>query len=308
MLSAPITPGVPSPLFERSWCHLSRSKTYTRINKIHYLKLILRSLLLVGAIALYLHDPTWFASAGSPSTGLAGFLFLAIVWIVFVPEMIRRFFPNDDESAGCQKQFSRNYQPRTNTTLSEEIARILGRTREEIQKKDFRDALVCALLWIALNATIGVLYVVHLIDAGILIIISMFYAVADIICILFWCPFQTLIMKNTCCAQCRIYNWDYVMMFTPLVFIGGVWSLSLFLCGLALLVKWEVDYYRHPDRFAQETNAYLSCEGCGERLCSHKASVQRLLKEKTHALAQARAQAHETLDRSKDPSRTDRKV
>ena len=133
-----------------------------------------------------------------------------------------------------------------------------------------------------------------------LICISMFYAVSDIICILYWCPFQTLVMKNTCCAQCRIYNWDYAMMFTPLVFIGGFWALSLFLCGFAILLKWEFDYYRYPHRFAEETNEYLSCDGCNERLCTHKASVKRLLADKTRALAKAQTEARAALAKLTD--------
>lgn len=283
------------PFFRTIWGLVSRSRTYTRINKIHYTKLIFRSCLLIAAIALFAIDQHWFPLTDG-HVELAGFIFLAVVWIAFIPEMIRRFFPNEHESAGCQKQFSKNYQPRPQTTLSETIARMLGRTQEEIQKKDFRDVVIIAVFWIALNAIIGVLYFIHLIDAGILIIVSMFYAVADIICILFWCPFQTIVMKNTCCAQCRIYNWDYAMMFTPLVFIGGFWALSLFFCGFALLIKWEVDYYRYPTRFAEETNAYLSCDGCNERLCSHKASVQRLLKAKTSAFIEARTKATSELE------------
>lgn len=303
MLSAPKTARCIVP-HESCQCHLSRSKTYTHINKIHYLKLGFRSLLLMAAIILYVLDPHWFMLEVEWPSKIAGSFFLIAIWIVFMTEMIRRFFPNKNESAGCQKQFSRNHQPREQTTLSEEITRILGRTRAEIKEKDFRDAVVIALFWIVLNAAIGALYFTHVIDAGILIIISMFYAVSDIICILFWCPFQTIVMKNTCCAQCRIYNWDYAMMFTPLVFIADFWSLSLFLVGLALLIKWEIDHYRYPDRFAEETNAYLSCEGCSERLCAHKASVQRLLKDKTHALMHARIQANENLARTTTPSQT----
>ena len=36
-------------------------------------------------------------------------LILVVVWIVFVVEMILRFFPSRFESPGCQKQFARNY-------------------------------------------------------------------------------------------------------------------------------------------------------------------------------------------------------
>lgn len=273
---------------------MSRSRRYSRVSKIHYAKLAFRGLLFVCAVVLLTLDPAWFTS-DEGALHLIGVGFMVVVWVAFIPEMIRRFFPNNDESAGCQKQFMQNYKPREATTLSQEIARILGRTQEEIKKKDFRDVAIIALVWIAANAVIGVLYLTDVLSAGALIAISMFYAVSDIICILYWCPFQTLIMKNTCCSQCRIYNWDYAMMFTPLVFIGGFWAWSLFLVSFAVLVKWEFDYYRYPHRFAEETNEYLSCEGCNERLCTHKASVRRLLADKTHALAKAQAEARAAL-------------
>ncbi|WP_251197955.1 hypothetical protein [Anaerotardibacter muris] len=269
------------------------------MSKIHYAKLAFRGFLLVCAVALLILDPTWFTGDELPYHAI-GIGFTLLVWVSFIPEMIRRFFPNKDESAGCQKQFVQNFKPRPATTLSQEIARILGRTQEEIKKKDFRDVVVIALFWIALNAIIGVLYFTGVLTAEMLICISMFYAVSDIICILYWCPFQTLVMKNTCCAQCRIYNWDYAMMFTPLVFIGGFWALSLLLCGFAILLKWEFDYYRYPHRFAEETNEYLSCDGCDERLCTHKASVKRLLADKTRALAKAQAEARAALAKLTD--------
>lgn len=281
-------------VFRRVNTPLTRSKTYSRISKIHYTKLAFRGLLFVCALVLLIVDPTWISGREEPDH-LWGLIFMGAVWLAFIPEMIRRFFPNKNESAGCQKQFVQNFRPREATSLHQEILRILGRTQAEIKKKDFRDVVIIAIFWIVLNAILGALYLTHVISAELLVVISMFYAVSDIICILYWCPFQTLVMKNTCCAQCRIYNWDYAMMFTPLLFIGGFWALSLFLCGVAILVKWEIDYYRHPSRFAEETNEYLSCDGCSERLCTHKASVQRLLATKTQTIAKAQAEARARL-------------
>ena len=58
-----------------------------------------------------------------------------------------------------------------------------------------------------------------IIDEGVLWLVCLFYGVCDMICILFFCPFQSWFLKNKCCCTCRIYNWDYAMMFTPLFFI-----------------------------------------------------------------------------------------
>ena len=58
-------------------------------------------------------------------------------------------------------------------------------------------------------------------------ILAMVYSVCDMICILYFCPFQTWIMKNRCCTNCYIYNWDYAMMFTPLILVRTWFSWSL---------------------------------------------------------------------------------
>ena len=127
-----------------------------------------------------------------------------------------------------------------------------------------------AVAWIGLNAIIGLLYYVHIIDREILLLISLAYSVCDMICILFFCPFQTWFMKNKCCTTCRIYNWDYAMMFTPMVFIPSLFSWSLLLFALLLLLRWEVSFRRHPERFLEETNCSLDCANCREKLCHHK--------------------------------------
>ena len=92
-------------------------------------------------------------------------------------------------------------------------------------------------------------------------------------------PFQTWFMKNRCCTTCRIYNWDFAMMFTPLVFIPSLYTYSLLGFALALLIRWEVTYRLHPERFSPATNRYLSCANCKEKLCSHKKQLRGFLKK-----------------------------
>ena len=187
------------------------------------------------------------------------------VWVVFVVDMILRLFPSKFESMGCQKQFKRNYEP------------IDGATKP-VNQSWKRTALV-ALVWLALNAVIGALYFLDIFDRGILILIAIGFSVCDIICILFFCPFQTWFMKNRCCTTCRIYNWDFAMMFTPLVFIPGLYTYSLLGCALVLLARWEITYRRYPERFSPVTNRCLDCSRCEEKLCSHKKQLQGFLKK-----------------------------
>lgn len=79
-------------------------RRYTQISKIsllHYMKLMLRSLLLVAALICYIR--------GKASILKNSYVLPMVVWIFFFVEMILRFFPSKLESMGCQKQFWKNY-------------------------------------------------------------------------------------------------------------------------------------------------------------------------------------------------------
>lgn len=115
-------------------------------------------------------------------------------------------------------------------------------------------------------------------------LLSLAYSVCDMICILFFCPFQTWFMKNKCCGSCRIYNWDYAMMFTPLIFVKGWYTWSILILAIGLLLNWELLVVKHPERFSESTNAALSCANCTEKLCSHKKQLQRFLRENRESL------------------------
>ena len=245
-----------------------KHNTVSYISILHQAKLVFRSIGFVGllAIVLYQHlSNTEFLYFDN-----VGFVIVCfIIWIAYLLEMIARFFPNNMESMGCQKQFKINYMP-----LEYDEADII-----EKRKKDNKSAIIIAILWIALVALIGVLYYFGIIDIDIILLICLFFAICDMICILYYCPFQELIMKNRCCVRCRIYNWDYAMMFLPLIYIPHFFTYSLLAASLALLVKWEVEYNRNPERYEVFSNAALSCENCQEKLCSHKTSLQRFIKK-----------------------------
>ena len=233
------------------------SKKISKISALHIVKLILRSLLFLVVLVFYVLDRTEVLTYNV--------LLPAAVWIFFVVEMIFRFFPSKVESIGCQKQFERNYEP-------------IGEGIKPTNQPWFITALV-AVLWLALNAIIGALYYVGIIDLGILVLVAIAYSVCDIICILFFCPFQTWIMKNRCCTTCRIYNWDFAMMMTPLVFVPSLYTYSLLGCSLLLLLRWEIAYRLYPERFSTATNKCLDCSRCEEKLCSHKTQLQGFLKK-----------------------------
>lgn len=235
----------------------------SKISALHYFKLIFRSCLLITATILYIihRADEAYAPFGNLEKKPA---ILGVIWVFFTVGMILRFFPSGNESMGCQKQFKKNFIPTEVSTVKLHSA---------------RSTFAVAAVWIALNAVIGLLYYIKWIDEGILLLICLFYSVCDMICILFFCPFQTWFMKNKCCGSCRIYNWDYAMMFTPLVFLRDSYTWSLLGLALLLLLFWEISIRLHPERFSETTNACLSCSHCKEKLCHHKKQLRYFLKK-----------------------------
>ncbi len=45
---------------------------------------------------------------------------------------------------------------------------------------------------------------------------------------------------NKCCTTCRIFNWDHLMMFTPMLFVKGFSSYSLILVAISVFAAWEI--------------------------------------------------------------------
>lgn len=225
----------------------------TPVSIFHYIKLIYRSLLFLAAFFAYIFGKLDEISSRP--------LIMSVIWVVFVVEMLFRFFPSRLESPGCQKQFARNY---------------IKTGRTDIVMQDNHATVLVALTWIMFNGVIGLLKMSDILDDGFMILLSCAYSICDMICILFFCPFQTWFLKNKCCGTCRIYNWDYAMMFTPLFFVKSAFSWSLLILAVALLLRWEVAVYKYPERFSENTNEYLHCQNCTEKLCTHKKQLKTL--------------------------------
>jgi hypothetical protein len=238
-------------------------KKLTTVSALHYFKLCYRSLLFLLLLVTYIVDRV--RGAGDLTSQLEQRpVIVSVLFMVFTVEMILRFFPSRLESPGSQKQFARNY---------------IKSGRTDIVIPDNNATVLVLLIWICFNGIFGVLYMLGIFDEGIMLLLSSAYSVCDMVCILFFCPFQTWFLKNKCCATCRIYNWDYAMMFTPLFFVAKPYTWGLLGLSVALLVRWEVTFYRHPERFCETTNEYLRCANCSEKLCSHKKQLQSLWKQ-----------------------------
>lgn len=234
-------------------------KKLTSVSVFHYIRLVYRSLLFIAIVTVYVLARIYKKDINEIINEYP-YVFIPI-WCVFAFEMVFRFFPSKIESPGCQKQFKKNYIKSGNT---------------DIKVSDNHATVLVLIVWISANLIIGALYNLKIIDTGIMIILSSAYSIGDMVCILFFCPFQTWFLKNKCCTTCRIYNWDYAMMFTPFIFVRSFYTWSLVAMSLILFLRWEITYYVHPERFSENTNECLKCENCNEKLCAHKEQLKTL--------------------------------
>ena len=229
----------------------------------HYVSLTWRTALCVTLLFLWIgdvlsgHGTIMYRFGEHP-------MLMGVLWLLFTIEMIMRFFPSGIKSPGCQKQFARNFQKTGNT---------------EIIIPDNHATVLVVFIWILFNGIFGALHMVGVLNDDFMLLLCSLFSVSDMICILFFCPFQTWFFKNRCCVSCRIYNWDFAMMFTPLFFVPGLYTWSLLGIAVVLLVFWEVIFFLHPERFSENTNAFLSCKGCTEHLCRHKKQLISLWKQ-----------------------------
>lgn len=129
-----------------------------------------------------------------------------------------------------------------------------------------RSAFWVMLLWCALIACIGLLKFRGILNDRALFMISVIFYVCDLICVLIWCPFR-LIMKNKCCTTCRIFNWDHLMMFSPMLLVEGFYAKSLLALAIAVWLVWEIFVALYPERFWEQTNGALKCVNCTDKLC-----------------------------------------
>lgn len=256
----------------------------SRVFNIYVVELALKSALFAAGVGAYLWAPDKL-NVNKQFGWSAGISLINIMWILIFLSMVQKFFPQAVTSIGSRKQFKKLFHlPHVEKFLGKDLADL----SDDVFSTDFfkgsdnykillqekralnKGALLVLLAWAILNLFIGALYFDGVIDQGILILVSMFYFMSDMICVLIYCPFQELFMKNRCCVTCRIFNWDSIMICTPLLFIPGWFSLTLCSFALFLLIRWEIVFNRHPERFSEKFNLNLRCVGCKEKLCRMK--------------------------------------
>lgn len=188
-----------------------------------------------------------------------------LLWALFMLIMLSHLIPNNKLSMAWQKAKGHAYKPVPNYDRLKLF--------EQVQNMNIRAWLVM-LVWLCFNAIWGILYLAGVLVEGDLMMLSVFYFLSDYICILFYCPFQSILMKNKCCINCRIYDWGHFMMFTPLLFIKNFYSWSLFFTSVVVIIHWEIGYARHPERFWEGSNQSLQCKNCKEKTCQIKRKLR----------------------------------
>ena len=235
------------------------AKKVSPVRMQYILRLIFRCVALVfSVVAFFVYPQAFHIMEGNAFfTTLSPF---HLLWALWMLDMFLQVIPTKNTVAlGSQKVFAFRFRP-GKTPID------YAALKKRIASANW-GAVKVLVLWTLLVAVIGVLYFCHVIDRNWLLLFTVAFYVCDLICVLIWCP-SRLIMGNRCCTTCRIFNWDHIMMFSPLIFVGGFFSVSLVVMAVVALLVWEIGILRHPERFSDSTNAALKCSQCTDKLCT----------------------------------------
>lgn len=245
---------------------MSREKEYTlkkepmsKIRKAYMGQLFGRIVIFILAVVAYVWKPKYL------NILIGGNFFkelspLHILWLIWVIDMIHQLIPIKNHiPLGSQKLFRKWFKPIREQNNYQALKEYIITTTKSAYK--------VFVLWMLVILTFGALYYLNILSVYHLFLISVAFYVCDLICVLIWCPFR-LIMKNRCCTTCRIFNWDHLMMFTPMLFINSFYSVSLLLLAFAVWAAWELCVMIYPERFWEQTNEALKCSECTDKLCN----------------------------------------
>ena len=231
----------------------------SKIRKIYILRLIGRCIVFMLCAALMIAKPDEYDILQGMNF-FSGFSVLHLLWGIWVIDMLAQLFPIQKHiSLGSMKIFRSRFQPARENIDRQALKRYIGSST--------RAALRVMLVWCALIAVIGCMHNAGLLSDTMLFMVTAAFNICDLICVLVWCPFR-LMLKNRCCTTCRIFNWDHLMMFSPLVFIRGFYPLSLFFMSLIVFIVWDCCVALYPERFWERSNTALRCASCTDKLCT----------------------------------------
>jgi hypothetical protein len=248
-----------------------KRKKISPTRKKYIAKFIFRCIVAVIYSVLFFTDKDAFTVINRGAFFTSGFSFLHVMFGIWILDMLLQIIPiKNAVPLGSQKHMKIRFVD-IKGIVTEEAQKLKGKITKEAIKNyavsTTKKAYRVFLIWIALLTVLGVLYYTHVIDNAFLFMVTVLFYVGDLVCVLIWCPFR-LILHTRCCTTCRIYNWDHLMMFTPIMFIGSLYSTVLVLLALAVWVLWELCVFLYPERFWEQTNHALKCSECTDKLCS----------------------------------------
>ncbi len=241
----------------------------SKIRRAYVIKLILRIMVLIATVVLYFVAPDQFGVIEGWNF-FKGFSVFHLLWLAWVIDMIVQLIPVKNNIAlGSQKYFKERFRPVLDKIFDKEkLKKFISDTNKAAGK--------VMALWATFIAAIGALKHFKVLENKHLFLISVAFYVCDLICVLIWCPFR-LMLGNKCCTTCRIFNWDHLMMFTPMLFVGSFFSTSLLIFSIIDILIWEIVFDLHPERFWENSNMALKCSECTDKLCTQY--CQRLRKK-----------------------------
>jgi len=134
---------------------------------------------------------------------------------------------------------------------------------KSLKERDNRVALLIFFVYFTGVITIGLLFLNwDWFELKYFYLVFLFINFSDYFCILIWCPFRVIFLKNKCCNTCRISNWDRLMKFALLLFIPNFYTITIFIMGLIVFIVWEVRFTQNPEYFYTISNETLRCSGC----------------------------------------------
>ena len=230
----------------------------SKIRKQYFIRLFLRIIIFIVCLIMC-YKPKFYDILNGYNF-FKEFHILHLLWLIWIYDIFLQIIPIKNKVAlGSQKLFANRYQPNRE--------KINYKTLKKYLKNTTVSAYKVFIIWLLLIMIIGALYYLKIINKTWLFMISVFFYVCDLICVLIWCPFR-LIMKNKCCTTCRIFNWDHLMMFSPLIFCGGFYAISLNIMAFIAWLVWELSILIYPERFSEITNIALRCSNCTDKLCT----------------------------------------
>ena len=237
---------------------------FTPMMTRYLIKFTFRILVFLGILGLHLFsDLELWELANQPL--VHGITPMHVLWVIFMVIMLSHIFPGTFRTMALRKAHKEVYQEVEGYSELELL--------KFVQNQNVK-AWMVMLVWLFANGVIGFLYLMGIFDRSDLLMFTVFFFLCDYICILIFCPFQTCIMKNKCCVNCRIYDWGHFMMFTPMLFIPNFYSWSLFFTSCVVFLRWEVVYASHPERFCSGSNQILQCANCKDKTCQVKRRVR----------------------------------